>query len=531
MNITVTDLEKCQKQVHLEIPGDVVRTTIDRLAKKYSKQIVLPGFRPGHAPVSLVKTRFHKELRDEAMAEVLPTAFDEAIKENGFKVVSEPHMHEEPQFGLDDSLKATFEFEVAPAFELVDYKGLQLTKHVHESKEEDVEKFINRMRENQAELVPVEDRGAQTGDIVTITLSGKADLDYTPPVEETSEANDQAATENGASTAAEEKSETADAKASDEAAEVKEVETAEAPSEGAAASEASEAASEAPESEEAEAPKEEIFNEVNEETQDIDLGNEHTLKEFKDALLDAKAGETKTVTIDYPKDYQSPSHAGRRWHYNLEVTAIRTKELPELNDEFAKSVNEKYNTVDEMRADFRERFAESAKKTTENELRDQAFDKLVTAHSFDVPEGMVKKQMEQQMSNYVNQLMQMQIDPRGLNLDWKKMYEEFREPSEKSVRGFFVLDRIAEDEKIEVTDEDINHELEPMAKSMNQTIAALKARLTREEALDTIKGQIKHQKALDLVIASADVTEEAEVKEEEKEAETTSGNEESQSEG
>jgi trigger factor len=215
----------------------------------------------------------------------------------------------------------------------------------------------------------------------------------------------------------------------------------------------------------------------------------------------------------------------------MEVTAVRTKELPELNDEFAKSVNEKYDTVEDMRADFRERFAESAKKTTENELRDQTFDKLVAAHSFEVPEGMVKKQMEQQMSNYVNQLMQMQIDPRALNLDWKKMYEDFREPAEKSVRGFFVLDRIAEDEKIEVTDEDLNKELEPMAKAMNQTVAALKARLTREEALDTIKGQIKHQKALDLVIASADVKEEADVKAEEKEAETISGNEESQSEG
>jgi trigger factor len=528
LNITVTDLEKCQKQVQLEIPGDVVRATIDRLAKKYSKQIVLPGFRPGHAPVSLVKTRFHKELRDEVMAEVLPTAFDEAVKENGFKVVSEPHMHEEPQFGLDDSLKATFEFEVAPTFELADYKGLQLTKHIHETKEEDVEKFINRMRENQAELVPVEDRGAQTGDIVTITLSGKADLEYTPPVEETSsESSEAASAEQVTSAEVEDQGETAEAKATDDA-EVKNAEAAEA--EETTASEAQEATSEATEDEEAE-EKEEIFNEVNEETQDIDLGNEHTLKEFKDALLEAKAGEAKAITIDYPKDYQSPSHAGRRWHYDLEVTAVRTKELPELDDEFAKSVNEKYNTVDEMRADFRERFAESAKKTTENELRDQAFDKLIAAHAFDVPEGMVKKQMEQQMSNYVNQLMQMQIDPRALNLDWKKMYEEFREPSEKSVRGFFVLDRIAEDEKIEVTDEDINKELEPMAKATNQTVAALKARLTREEALDTIRGQIKHQKALDLVIASADVKEEAEAKEEDKEAETTSGNEESQSEG
>ncbi|MEW6126937.1 MAG: trigger factor [Acidobacteriota bacterium] len=504
MNITVTDKEKCQKQLHLEIPGEVIRATVDRLAKKYSKQITIPGFRPGHAPMSIIKTRFHKELRDEAMAEVLPNAFDEAVKEHDFKVVSEPHMHEEPHFGLDDSLKATFEFEVAPSFELADYKGLSLTRHLHETSDEDVEKFINRLRENQAELVPVEERGAEEGDIVTVTLSGKADLEYTPPAEETDETP--AAAEANA----------------DEATEAAEVE----PSENAEAAEATpedEASDKADEKDD----EEEIINEVSGETQDVDLSNPNTLKEFKDALAGAKAGDTREVTIVYPKDYGSPSHKNRRWHYTLEVSAVRTKELPELDDEFAKGVNEKYNSVDEMNADFRQQFEEAAKKTAENHLRDEAFDKLVEAHSFEVPEGMVKKQMEQQMSNYVNQLMQMQIDPRALNLDWKKMYDDFRPAAENTIRGFFVLDRIAENEKIEVTDDDLNQELEPLAKSMNQTVAALKARLTREEGLDTIKGQIKHQKALDLVIASADVKD----AEEETKEETTSGNEESQSEG
>lgn len=528
MNITVTDQEKCKKQLHIEIPSDVVLAEIDRKAKTYARRITIAGFRPGHAPVGLVKTRFHKELRDEVVAELLPTSFDNAIKEKSLKVVAEPKL-DDMKFGDDNSINATFSIEVAPEFELPDYKNLSLSKHVHETTDAEVDKAIEMLREGKAELVPVEDRGAQTGDIVTISLNGKADLEYQP--EETSseetlletEAKSEETTEETKSEdAAEAKSDDVEATVENDNAEttIDEAET-----------ESNEVEASA-ENDEAESKADEVevekLNELAEESIDITLGAEGNLQTFDEALLNAQTGEKKSVTIDYPKEYPDPNFAGRRWHFDLEVTTLRTKELPELDEEFLSGIDETVKTVEELRAKIRSNYEERNAKHVEDALRSDAMQKLIAANKFEVPEQMVEKQTQQRFSESINNLMRSGIDVRSLDLDWKAMADSQREKALDDVRGFFILERIVEAEKIEASDEDLDEEIEMMAQASKQAVAALKARLTKEGALDTIKEQIKHQKALDLIINSADIKE---VVGEEKEVEKESADEGSQAEG
>ena len=119
--------------------------------------------------------------------------------------------------------------------------------------------------------------------------------------------------------------------------------------------------------------------------------------------------------------------------------------------------------------------------------------------------------MTSRFNTLLDQLFSSGIDPREMKLDWAEIRAGQRERAERDVRGMFILDRIAEQENIEVSDEDLNSELEDYALSRGETVAAAKARLTKEEALDSIKEQVRHQQALDLVIASADLkTEEVE---------------------
>ena len=515
MNATVTNLENCKKELHIEIPSQTVQTAIDNKATKYSKQLNVPGFRPGRAPVSVVKTRFFKELRDEVMSELLPQAFEEAVKEHSLKILSEPHAHD-VNFGLDDSIKATFVFETAPDFELAEYKNLSLTKYVRHIGEEDVEKAIEMLRESRAEMVPVEDRPAQEGDVVSVTVSGKVDPDYAPPVEEKT---DEAKAEEAA-TAEGENSETAEAQVASEAENAEEHDH------------EHDHDHDHDHDHEEEEDEEEIIDEVKEESLDIDLGSETTIPEFKEALLSTNPGDTREVTVTYPKDYESKSYANRRWNYQLEVTAVKVKEMPELNDDFAKEVNEKYNNVEELRASLRENLEANAKRVSENRLRDEALTKLSVDYSFDVPEELLKKQMQQRMTDYIQNLMSYRIDPRALNLDWQGMYEEQRGQATKDLRGFFLLEKVADAEKIEVSEEEVEKEVEQMAEASGQSMSMLMARLTKENALDTIKGQIRHQKALDLIIASADIKEVEDV-EEEADAEAsvaTGGDEERQAE-
>src|SRR2546423_8872551 len=209
MNITVTDQENCKKQLHLEIPGEVVRAETDKVAGNLARQMNIPGFRPGHAPKSVVKTRFRKELRDEVVSHLLPESLQKAISDKDLKVIGEPAI-DDLKFGDDDAINVTITVSVKPEFELGDYKGLPLTKRVYKIRDEDVDKEIERLREAQAELVPVEDRGAQAGDIVTVSLVGRieaqasedqqaatdaAQTEAAQPSEEAHAATDEAATE------------------------------------------------------------------------------------------------------------------------------------------------------------------------------------------------------------------------------------------------------------------------------------------------------------------------------------------------
>ena len=485
LTITVTDQEHCKKQIHIEIPSDAVREEIERKATKYARQASIPGFRPGKAPVSVIKTRFHKELRDEVMAELLPTTFDNAVKEHSFKVVSEPKV-QDMQYGDDDSLTATFTFEVAPEFDLPEYKNLGLIKKVLKTTDEEVDKAIAMLREGRAELVPVEDRGAQEGDTVTLTLSGKADLDYTPP-DDTPEATEEAAAEEPEEAAAEAPSGTTDETGAE-----------------AAAAEAGDGAEE----------EVDLPGEVQEESVDIEIGAEGTLAEFNAELAGVRAGEKKTITVTYPKSYPDPAYANRRWHFDVEVTAVRTKELPEMDEEFISSLDESLHSVDDLRARIRSNFEQRNSMLAEEGLRNAAVEKLVGANRFDVPEEMVQKQMQERFSSSINRLMSAGIDVRSLNLDWKAMIESHREQARDDVRGFFLLERIAEAESLEASDDEVDEEIEQMAEARGESVSILMARLTRENALDTIKGQIRHQKALDFVINSADIKEEVKEAEE-----------------
>jgi trigger factor len=489
MNITVTDQENCKKQLHLEIPGEVVRAETDKVAGKLARQVNVPGFRPGHAPKSVIKTRFRKELRDEVVSHLLPESLQKAITDKDLKVIGEPAV-DELKFGDDESINVTITVSVKPEFEMADYKGLPLTKRLYKIRDEDVDKELERLRETQAELVPVEDRGAQPGDIVTATLTGRFEAQaFEAQATEEKQAEGEATQGQAAQPADEAKAEADEAAGEDtpqEAAQPEEVKQ-----------------------EEAETTQED--EEIKQEDVEITIGGDNVLKEFTEALSGAQAGDERTFTVEYPADYKPERFAGRKVNYTASVTAVRLKELPEANDEFAQSVDEKFQTIDELRADIRKQMEHQGEHRTEEDLRAAALEALVERNQFAVPDFILERQITSRFNTLLDQLFSSGIDPRQMRLDWAEIRAGQRERAERDVRGMFILDRIAEQENVEVSDEDLNDELEDYALSRGETVAAAKARLTKEEALDSIKEQVRHQKALDLVIASADLkTEEIE---------------------
>src|SRR5689334_21717472 len=218
MNITVTDQENCKKQLHIEIPGEDVRAETDKVAGQLARSVHVPGFRPGHAPKSVIKTRFRKELGDEVVSHLLPESLQKVITDKELKVIGEPAV-DDLKFGDDESINVTITVSVKPEFELADYKGLPLTKRVYKIRDEDIDKEIEQLREQNAEMVPVEERGAEAGDTATVTIVGR----FEPQAAEASADDTEAATSSEAAADASEEKEAAEAAdeakaASDEAA-------------------------------------------------------------------------------------------------------------------------------------------------------------------------------------------------------------------------------------------------------------------------------------------------------------------------
>ena len=431
MNITVTDQEQCKKQLRLEIPGETVRAETDKIAADLARKVSVPGFRPGHVPKSVVKTRFKKELRDEMLSHLLPHSLGDAIREKELKVIGEPSV-EDLKFKDDESIDVIFNVEVAPEFTLSNYKELPLTKKVYKVRDEDVESTIDRLRQGHAELVPVEDRPSQPGDILTVNLTGTVE-----PVE----------------------------------------------------------------NQKTEAPVEDI----KQQDLEIELGAPGVLKEFTDALTGVQSGETRTFTVVYPPDYKPEKYAGRAVNYTAEVTAVRLKELPEIDDEFARSISDDFKTIDELRADIRSKLEKDAEQKSDAEFRSATMEKLVDRNRFDVPEYVVEKQIDSRMKAMFRQMSGQGMDPRLLKIDWTSVRDGQRERAEREVRGSFILDNIAQTEKIEVDEEELTSEIKEYADSIGQTEEALRARLTKENSLDSIREQVRHRKALDLVISSAEI--------------------------
>ncbi|MEW6212443.1 MAG: trigger factor, partial [Acidobacteriota bacterium] len=429
MNITITDHANCKKEVRLQVSSEVVRAETDKTASELARKIRIPGFRPGHVPTSVIKSRFRKDIRNQVAANLLPDAITLAAREKNLRIVGQPSL-DEFNFGDDESLNAVFTVEVAPEFELTSYKNVRLTRRVYKVKDEDIEREIERLRERHAELVPVEDRPAQKDDIVTANLKGRF-------VKETSEATESAAYD------------------FDE-------------------------------------PDTEIF-----------LAEEGVNKQFTDALAGAQVGDTRQFTVSYPEDYSHKDIAGRSVSYEAQVTAIRFKELPDVDDSFARAVDDKFDTLDDLRASIRSHIEHQAEEWSRRALEKAALDHLLDNHRFDLPLKVVEEQMNSKLKSFLSH-----IDLEGVDvnrLDIEKLREPFRAESERDVRVSFILNRIVETEGVEASDDEVEREIARMAARAGQTAAALKARLTREDALDSIRFQIKNRKALDIVVDSADI--------------------------
>jgi trigger factor len=414
----------CKREIELEIPAENVTKATDKVTRDIARVARIPGFRPGKAPVTLIRRRFADDIQGEVLQSLVPEYLEKALDEKKLVPVTRPEV-DKVEFKDGEPLKFRAVFEVLPEFELGDYKNLHVQVDAVEAGEAQVDKAIEEMRERAATFTPVEGRPAQDGDFVLIKLNGTP-VGEGEPVE-----------------------------------------------------------------------ADNIM---------CHIGAEETLESFSENLRGASAGETKKFRTEYPADYPDDKLKGKTYDYVVEVQSIKEKKLPELNDDFAKEIaGEAANVtnLDEMRKKILQNLEASKEQQKMDQARDKILATLVKEHDFPVPEALVEHQMDVRLERTVRSLSAQGVDPRTVNIDWMAMRKGQHDRAVDDVKAELIIDRVATAEKIEATDADVDKELAQHAEHGGESVTTLRARLTKQGALDRMKSKLRSDKTIDWLYRNA----------------------------
>jgi trigger factor len=412
----------CRRELELEIPAEDVSKATERVAKEIARVARVPGFRPGKAPVSLIKRRFADDIKGEVLQSLVPEKVEKAVAERKLNPVSQPQV-DKLDFNEGQPLKFRAVFEVLPEFELGTYKGLDIEMPAMEVTDEEVNKALEETRERAAAFAPVEGRAVENGDFVQLKLAGTPDGGGDP---------------------------------------------------------------------------------IQADNVMCHVGAEETMQPFNENLLGGNVGDHKTFDVDYPADYPDAKLAGKKFHYDADVTGIKIKKLPELNDDFAKDVSDA-TTLDELKKKIRESLEHEREHRRKDLQREKIIFELVKRHDFPVPESLVEHQKDVRLERVVRSLAQQGVDPRAVNLDWVSLRQRQEDRAKDDVKAELIIDRIASAENIDVTEEDVQHELEHLGGHSGESVEAIRARLTKQGALDRMNAKLRSDKTLDWLAQNANV--------------------------
>jgi len=418
----MADASTCRRELELEIPADEVSKASERVAKEFGKVARVPGFRPGKAPISLIKRRFAEEIKSEVLQNLVPETVEKAVTDQKLTPISQPQV-DKLEFHEGQPVKFRASFDVLPEFVLSNYKSLQIEMPEMTVTDEDVTKALGEMQQRAATFAPVEGRAVQNDDFVQVKLHGTPEGGGDP---------------------------------------------------------------------------------LRADSVLCHIGAEETMEPFNENLRGANVGDHKDFDVNYPADYPDAKLAGKLFHYAVDVLGVKTKKLPELNDEFAKDVSDATSLV-ALETRIREGLEHERDHRQKDLQREKIIAELVKAHDFPVPESLVEHQMDVRLERVVRSLAQQGVDPRAVNVDWVSLRRRQEDRAKDDVKAELIIDRIATEEKIDVTEEEVDHELEHMASHSGESAEAIRARLTKQGALDRMKAKLRSDKTIDWLAQNASV--------------------------
>ncbi len=433
-----TALEKLDNnkvKLTIHVGQDSFEEGMQKSYLKNRKSISIPGFRKGKVPRKVMEQYFGESiLYEDAINEVFPPAYDQAVKETGIEPVDRPEL-DIVQIGSGQDFIFTAEVTVKPEVELGQYKGFEVDRVEYIVTDEEVEERIKQTLEQNARWVSVEDRPVKTGDRVILDYSGSIDG--------------------------------------------------------------------------------ELFEGGTAEKQNLEIGSGHFIPGFEEQMVGMELGEEKDLKVTFPEEYHAEELKGKEATFHVKLHEIKEKELPDLDDEFAKDVSE-FDTLDEYRADIKQKLEKNAEERSNTELKNNLIDLAVNNAKVDIPDVMVDFELDNMLRDIDNQLRY-----NGLNIEsYLKIANtsiddfraQYKDDAYNRVKTQLVIEAIGKAENIEVSEEDYEKQYELLAKQYNQEVETIKKSL--QGGLEHLENSIVAEKTIELLVDEAKVTvKEAPVKE------------------
>ena len=331
MSVQVEKLEKSMAKLTIEVPAKELDLALDKAYKKNRNKIAMPGFRKGKAPRAMIEKMYGAEIFFEDAANILvPDAYEDAAKESGLEIVSQPEIAVE-QIEKGQPFIFTATVAVKPEVTLGEYKGIEVESKEAGVTDEEIEEEINKVRENNSRMITIEDRAVEDGDTVTIDFDGYVDGEQ--------------------------------------------------------------------------------FEGGMAEDYSLVIGSHTFIDNFEEQLIGKNIGDDVEVNVTFPDQYQAEELRNKEALFKVKINAIKMKELPDADDEFAQEVSD-FDTLDEYKEDLRKKLLENKEAALKREKEEEVVGAIIENAQMDIPDPMVNAQTQQMTQEFAQRLQS-----QGLSLE------------------------------------------------------------------------------------------------------------------
>ncbi len=400
----------CRRRVSVKVPASVVDAEREEIARSLATRMKLPGFRKGQVPAGMVEKRYGPTLRRETLDRVIGTAYRVALERESLQPISEGEV-DDVEYEAGSDLSFTASFEVRPEVELSRLGGFRVERPPLDVGEEEVEKVLERLREQESVWTPVEAGTPEDGDTVSVEIVRLEEGEEGEPT-----------------------------------------------------------------------PYEFV------------LGRDEAIPDVEHAIRTLEPGESGEFTVAFPDDFPDEERRGEEQRLRIELHSRKAMELPELDDDFARTVGD-FEDLADLTEKVREDLEKEAREQQESAVRGQLLANLLEANPFDVPDAMVERYMASVFGDTEG------VDPGKL----EEARQEFRPEARRAVQRVLVVERIAETQNLAATEDEVDARIEEIAERSGASASEVYARLQKAGRLESLEREITERKVFEFLKEKSEI--------------------------